>query len=351
MKFSEKLNGFWEEGYHYYLEFRNDKLTVRNYMRAIALKTDVSYDAEALERGERTVITLADNVLSRDYEGNPFTMIRELAYENGELKFLYYYTIMGETLYTLKKVDHGPFAHIIIRDDEFMDRLQGEWVEWSKTGTHTGVMTIKGNTVKAFSFSEPEPFHVVSYTYAPDKVVMVPENLIDGNFRGYTEIEVLPDMLTTRMMVFDASVPLTVFARRDMLDKIKVPDAAFAPMRNTMTRMPDDGPMMFFGMPGDDGPKSFFGIPGGGMFGGGLFTGGDMGGGDMGGGDMGGGPSGGSSGKTPGTGKKDGDPDEPGKPEEEELVSKTPGGRICPQCHADLGLFNGKFCYECGARL
>ena len=26
--YSDKLNGFWEEGYHYYLEFRNKKLAV-----------------------------------------------------------------------------------------------------------------------------------------------------------------------------------------------------------------------------------------------------------------------------------------------------------------------------------
>ena len=30
MKYSDKLNGFWEEGYHYYLEFQDDKLTVRD---------------------------------------------------------------------------------------------------------------------------------------------------------------------------------------------------------------------------------------------------------------------------------------------------------------------------------
>ena len=56
MKYSDKLNGYWEEGYHYYLEFRNEKLTVRGYNRAVSLKTKVSYDADKLEAGERTVI-------------------------------------------------------------------------------------------------------------------------------------------------------------------------------------------------------------------------------------------------------------------------------------------------------
>ena len=130
MKYSDKLDGFWEEGYHYYLEFRGKRLTVRDYRRAVALETTVGYDADAIERGESAVISLADNVLSRTAKGEPFTMIRELRFEDGELKMLYYYTIMGETLYTLKKVDHGPFDHIIIRDAEFLDRLQGEWIEW-----------------------------------------------------------------------------------------------------------------------------------------------------------------------------------------------------------------------------
>ena len=29
MEYSDKLNGFWEEGYHFYFEIRDDKLTVR----------------------------------------------------------------------------------------------------------------------------------------------------------------------------------------------------------------------------------------------------------------------------------------------------------------------------------
>ena len=80
MKCSDKLNGFWEEGYHYYFEIDKDKLTVRDYRRAITLVTKISYDADALERGEATPIKLDDDVLSRDGYGNPFTMIRTLTY-------------------------------------------------------------------------------------------------------------------------------------------------------------------------------------------------------------------------------------------------------------------------------
>lgn len=239
MKYSDKLNGYWEEGYHYYLEFRDGRLTVRGYRRNVTLETTISYDADAIERGERTVISLADNVLSRDGYGEPFTMIRELAWEDGELKFLYYYTIMGETLYTLKKVDHGPFDHVIIRDGEFLDRLQGDWYEWSESGKGS-VMRINGDRLR-WHGGEEHAFHVVSYKTSPNAVRIVPADLTEDSFPGFCKFDVLPDMLTTYMIVCDMSMPMTVFARRDMLDKIEVPEAAKVPARNTM--MPPEPPM------------------------------------------------------------------------------------------------------------
>ena len=57
-------------------------------------------------------------------------------------------------------------------------------------------------------------------------------------------------MLTTTMMVCDASMPLYVFARKDMLDKIEVPSAAKRPMVNTMQYhpAPTDPKNSFIGM-------------------------------------------------------------------------------------------------------
>lgn len=233
--YSDKLNGYWEEGYHYYLTVDKNRLTVRDYRRAIALETGISYDAAALDRGERTVISLDDNVLSRDAWGKPFTMIRELAYENGELKLLYYYTIMGETLYTLKKVDHGPFDHIKIRDKEWLPRLRGEWIPW-----HYGkwdpelALTIRDGSFSWFG-QQAVPFHVVSYSYAPDEVYLVPANLTDNDFGFCTRIKVEADTLTTREIVMDASVPLTVLSRRETIDTVVIPDEAKEPIRCTMT--------------------------------------------------------------------------------------------------------------------
>ncbi len=238
MKYSDKLNGYWEEGYHYYLEFNDDKLLVRGYDKGKRLETTVSYDADKLEAGERTVITLENNILSRDYEGNMMTEIKELAWEDGELKMLYYYTIMGETLYTLKKVDGDAFRNIIIRDDEFLDELQGEWAEWRASGEGGNPMIIKGNSLSWIGCGGK--FHVVSYTYDKEAVYLVPEDLIRSDFGGFTNVRVYPDKLTTTMMVCDMSMPTSVFARKDMLDKIEVPGSAKVAPRNTMMYRPDD---------------------------------------------------------------------------------------------------------------
>lgn len=236
MKYSDKLNGYWEEGYHYYLEFRNEKLTVRGYDRGIRIETTVHYDADSIEQGKRTVITLDDNILSRDYQGNMMTEIKELAYENGELKMLYYYTIMGETLYTLSKKENGPFDHIIIRDEEFTDKLQGTWEQWSPGGKTNFPLVIKGNIIRWFGCESK--FHVVTYKYDRESVYIVPYDLTRSDFGGFTNVRVYPDKLTARMMVCDMDMPLSVFAREDMLEKIDIPSDAVSKPRNTMIYPP-----------------------------------------------------------------------------------------------------------------
>lgn len=311
MKYSDKLNGFWEEGYHYYIEIRDGRMTVRGYRRDVVLETDISYDADSVERGERTVITPKESVLSRDFEGKPFTMIKELAWESGELKFLYYYTIMGETLYTLRKTDKGPFDHIIIRDDEFLPKLQGEWVEWSRSGKSSNTLVIKGDRLSTFGI-EDRKIHVVSYTYNRDEVRIVPANLIDTDFGSWQSFEVGPDRLTSRMMVFDATVPLSVFARREMLDRIEIPAAAKEPMRSTMT---------------------FMGTPAGGSFAGlaGMMMMTAAGAGEE---------------KTDVTGTP-----EPGAGEGKDAATPSRTPKFCPECGSRITYAGSKFCSECGSRL
>ena len=257
MKYSDKLNGYWEEGYHYYLEFRNERLTVRGYDRGIRLETTVTYDADSIEQGKRTAIALEDNILSRDYQGHMMTEIKELAYENGELKMLYYYTIMGETLYTLTKKENGPFDHIIIRDDEFLQSLQGSWEQWTPDGKPGSPMIIKENNISWFGCESK--FHVVSYKYDTESVYIVPEDLTRGDFGGFTNVRVYPDKLTAWMIVCDMDMPLSVFARKDMLDRIEIPSAARLPARCSMRCPPtpfSPAETGFIGMTVKETPKS-----------------------------------------------------------------------------------------------
>ena len=306
-EYSDKINGFWEEGYHYYIEIADDTLTVRDYARRVMLVTRISYSAGAAEKGEKTPIILEDRVLSRDASGDPFTIIRTLDYEDGELRMLYYYTIMGETVYTLKKVDHGPFDHIIIRDGEFLDKLQGDWYRWSAGGGLSEKVTIRDNVISIMG--NDCAFHVVSYKYDKDSVYIVPEDLTQSNFPSYTQFRVEPDMLTSTMIVFDASMPLSVFARKDMLDKIAVPDAARRPMVSTMQFRPDgpaftmSGGLMGMADPGEGGPD------------------GDN-----------------SEGQDPDAGK-------------EAEVPDRPSFKFCPQCGCEFKGAVPRFCAQCGTKL
>ena len=99
-------------------------------------------------------------------------------------------------------------------------------------------MQINGNTISWFGCGGS--FHVVSYTYDRSSVYIVPEDLTRSDFGGFTNVRVYPDKLTTTMMVCDMNMPLSVFAREDMLDKIEIPSGARVAPRNTMMYCPPD---------------------------------------------------------------------------------------------------------------
>ena len=89
---------------------------------------------------------------------------------------------------------------------------------------------------------------MISYRYDPNKVLLTPEDLSREQFRGITQIEVLPDMLVTKMIVYDMDIPDTVFARRDKLDTIIPPPSATKTPRNTMTYRGGGENIMVMGM-------------------------------------------------------------------------------------------------------
>ena len=44
MSHSSPLDGFWEEGYHYYLEIRGKEAVLRDYAKRVIFQTTLKYD-------------------------------------------------------------------------------------------------------------------------------------------------------------------------------------------------------------------------------------------------------------------------------------------------------------------
>jgi hypothetical protein len=244
MNYSDKLNGFWEEGYHVYAEIRDDKITLRNYMRKIDLETTISYDADLLESGKKTPITLACTTYSTNLYGEVMSMMDNVYYENGELHMTWSFTYNDDhTDYTLKKVDHGPFDHIEILDDEYIPQIQGEWYRWTPNGAGEALV-IDGNTI---TWHGSGKFHVIRYknrSYDTD-LHIVPFDLTDNNFPGFNCVELHPDHIRAHRMVCDFSTPISVFARKDMLNKIEIPESAKGGGHSVMTPMVGGQPFPF----------------------------------------------------------------------------------------------------------
>ena len=232
MKYSDKLNGFWEEGYHYYIEIRKNRMTVLDYHRRPMLETMISYDAKAIECRGLAEITLDDNILSRTAYGEPMTMIRKLTFIDGRLELLYYYTIMGETLYILNKVDRGPFDYLTILDNTMLKKLSGTWVQ-SGTGDRrlnrplgTGDMypsrlEFSGNRMKYFSsgyLALDAKIHICEIKTTPGSMFITPEDLSERDFGMISEIMIEGNTLTTRMHICDADSPMMVFMREEDID-------------------------------------------------------------------------------------------------------------------------------------
>ncbi len=236
-KYSDKLNGYWEEGYYYYVEIRDDEMTLRDSGKRIVFKTSIKYDKKKLESGEKTDLIIGNKTLSSNYKGEPMWWITAFYYEDGNIIMDSHYTIMGDYHNVLKKVDHDPFYNFIILDKAYLPRLQGEWVEWRKDKNTDSTIEIKDNEIR-FKYSgsvlEKQKIHVLAYRSDPKKAFINNEDLTVSGVGMYNALYVYPDMLTGYEMVCDLEVPMTVFARRDMLDKIEIPPEALREPRNTM---------------------------------------------------------------------------------------------------------------------
>ena len=113
-RFSEKLNGWWDSGEHFYFELLDDRLTVRDYNLNPLLTATIRYDAYAPERGENTriipsaaIFTYAIYGKNGGREQRPVT-IREIQWENGALKLRTQGFFNTDLHYTFQKLDGAP---------------------------------------------------------------------------------------------------------------------------------------------------------------------------------------------------------------------------------------------------
>ena len=240
------LDGYWEEGYHYYLEICGKRAVLRDYAKRIIFETGIRYDRRKLRNGERTELSLGETVLSRTAAGEPMSWIRSLTFEDGRIVMEYHYTITGDKTYVLEKADHGPFYEYIVRDSEILPGIQGLWLEWPQDGDGDGRGLRIDKNVLRYGTEEYDMFrtkiHAVSYRSSPDRVFLTPEDLTVTEFPGMTRIDVEKGMLTSRMIVCDVSVPLSVFLRREDLGSAEIPPEATEKARNLMELTVDEVP-------------------------------------------------------------------------------------------------------------
>ena len=102
------------------------------------------------------------------------------------------------------------------------------------------------------SVIDKQKFHVIAYRSNPKNAFINNEDLTVSGIGMYSTLNIYPDMLTGYEIVCDMDMPLSVFARRNMLDKIQIPPEAMKAPRNTMmcdrTERTDEIPSEFVGI-------------------------------------------------------------------------------------------------------
>ena len=208
----EDIQGNWDEGYHFFLTFDGNQLTIRDYTKAVVIETSVAYK----ENGSRIDIELEDNVLHRDYKGNPNMTIDELYTKDGYLHLIQNYTITGVDHYVLEKTDKGPFDDREILDDDYLDSLQGRWY---LDGSDEEYLEFSGNHLY-YSLDDiltliDSEIHVIRYV-GSDRIYIMPYDLTKDDFGAYTKLTLEEDgTLTGYQIVDDMDTSKDVFRKED----------------------------------------------------------------------------------------------------------------------------------------
>lgn len=232
----QQLQGYWEGGSAYYLEFTEEQLTVRDYAKRIVLETAYTLAANA---DGSTDILLDENGLRYAPQDTPLIFIQSLCLDGDMLYLTEDYPLLERiTEYKLYKVDHDCFANIVIWD-ELLPDLEGQWED--EDGFF--VLELEGDMLYLYFAGDTQnpdiaqQIHLISYDWDErERKYLAPSDLSERDFRGFSFFawDEENDVLTTQMEVCDADVQPVCHFRR-------VPNLTPIPQIYD----PNDGPLCY----------------------------------------------------------------------------------------------------------
>lgn len=200
------LLGYWRSGSSYYMEIGEEELIIRDSMKRPIMETGY----EVVKYNEKLYLHPQEDFFTYPNLAEPYATVTELYCEDGTIYLHYYHHYMPDETKeaVFEATEEGPFDNILIRDDEYLEELQGRWQE---DPSGFSVLTIDGNHMTVGYESDGEyivldemDIHVISYRYAPERVYLIQDDLIETEFYGFTQFEYLNGRLCANEMVMDA---------------------------------------------------------------------------------------------------------------------------------------------------
>ena len=221
-----ELDGYWvgtesedsdieEDEYFYtdyYVEIDGDSITILDYSKYQVLKSTFTVSEDSKGAEGALILHLVNTDLAYD-DQSTYGSVGDFVYCDGHITFSEYYNYDPDTLhhYVLIPTDEGPFDNLMILDEEYLDSLQGDWMD--PESPHN-LLRINGNTIYSCFIdeeSEEEPyiydswsFHIVCDKDYPDYIYLLGEDLITKGFDMYSYFAFRDGQLYTNMMVLDA---------------------------------------------------------------------------------------------------------------------------------------------------
>ena len=215
---SGDLNGYWEEGYYYYLQIEDGSLTLRDYAKKTVLETpfETTYGQDGIDG------IIPENPYLKYDGSDPYAEIACMMYADGDIYMTERSLIFPDQFdtYCLHPVDHDPFYNLVIRDDELLDMFQGGWADDSRE--NVCCLCIDGNRLRVYWEDMPEydalnaRFHIVSYRGDEDEsIFLVNEDLAQSDFFSFSRFSFQDGILTAYETIPDADFPAYRFRKTD----------------------------------------------------------------------------------------------------------------------------------------